>query len=113
MIFDRYYYQIEDDVDGRDIHILGNVYYNDTDAGFRHAMYSFLILNIDEFLKMVEDSSIYEYLYENVGYESENITEYEAEKLDKYYFYGFPGDNLNFLNVTRDSPCGEYFSDRE
>ena len=109
---DRYFYSIKEYTNGiRFIHLSGNIYCNDaceTEENFRIAEWTSLYLNIEEAKEMFESDTFYEYVNERVNYLGD-ITEDEAQKICAEYFGGKPGTQLHIYDITKDTPCGDYW----
>ena len=110
---DRYFYSIEE-YDGRkELHLSGNVYYNDTDETdkcFRLAEWTGLYITIDKLKELIEDDRFFDYIDEKVNYLSD-LTEHEVIETCQLYFNGTPGKWLNIKHVNEDTPCGDYWSE--
>lgn len=109
---DRYFYQIEQDVNGNKcVHISGNIYYNDADGTnecFRHAIWVGMYISIEELKEFLENDDFFDYINERVVY-LDNLTEEEAIEACQVYFDGEPGKWLNIKHVNEDAPCGDYW----
>lgn len=104
---DKYFYIIEQGNGGKVIHMQGNIYSND-DGSYKHAEWTFLYLEISEAKYMLNTDTFYEYINERVNY-LDDITEEIATARVENYFDGEPGTELHILDITENTPCGDYW----
>ena len=113
---DRYFYSVETDGYGnKDVHMLGNVYRNDTDTtetDYRFAEWKFLYLTFKELKKAIDGRWLFGHLCNNVKY-LDDITEDEALDICGGYFCGESGNHLPVSCVSEETPSGNYWFDRE
>lgn len=108
---DRYFYMVEEYNGHKEIHISGNVYYNDadeTDKCFRIAEWTGLYLTVDRLRELLESDMFWEYINEKVAYLGD-LTEGEAVAMCQEFFGGTPGTELDIGLVDEDTPCGDYW----
>ena len=111
---DKYFYSIEDNGSEKEIHISGNVYFNDSDeteTDHRLAEWTGLYLSYDKLEELLDndyEDSFFEYINERVNYISD-ITKEEAKENCETYWDGEPGTELDIKKVTKDTPCGYYW----
>lgn len=107
---DRYFYSIEKPWDTKEIHISGNVYFNDadeTETDHRLAEWTGFCLTLSE-LEELKSGDIFDYLNERVDYLGD-ITEEDAAELCATYWGGTPGTELDIRDVTESTECGYYW----
>lgn len=113
---DRYFYSIES-IDGiKIVHFFGNVYSNDSGESeegndYRIAEWTWMYIEIDKLTNMLNNSTLWDYLNENVAYMG-NLSEEQADKICEEYFGGTSGINLDIEEVTHGTACGDYWFDR-
>lgn len=111
---DKYFYSIEDNGNGKEIHISGNVYLNDSDESetdYRLAEWTGLYLSYDKLEELLDndyEDLFFEYINERVNYISD-ITKEESEEICNTYWNGEPGTELDIKEVNQDTPCGYYW----
>ena len=109
---DRYFYSIEDYGNGKEVHISGNVYFNDadeeTETDHRIAEWTSFALTFAELKELLQDDDFFDYINERVNYLG-NITKAEAEDICNSFWNGEPGIELDISDVTDDTPCGSYW----
>lgn len=108
---DRYFYSVEDFGNGKEVHVSGNVYFNDadgTETDHRIAEWTGFYLTIAELSLLYKNEDLLDYLNERVNYLGD-ITKEEAEDICDEYFSGKPGEMLDIRDVTDDTPCGDYW----
>lgn len=111
----RYFYAIEECGAQKEIHICGNIYFNDADASLtnhRIAEWTGLTLSIAEVQKMLSENTLWEYLDEKVAYLGD-ITRKEANDISNLFWNGEPRIELSIEDVTDDTPVGEYWFDKK
>lgn len=112
----RYFYSIiepNNDIKGKFIHLLGNVYKNnedDKDTCYRIAEWNFFYRCIGEIQEMMKKEIFFNYVDERIR-SLGDITKEEAENLCKTYYDGKQGKELSLYNVTETTPCGNYWFD--
>ena len=113
----RYFYSIELDENGnKTFHLTGNVYLNDgdeTETCYRFAEWTFLYIPIEKAKQMyqsvidAEGCLVFEdHIQERIAYLGD-MTKKEAEEI--CFHCGNPGLELCVLNITEDTPCGDYW----
>ena len=110
---DRYFYSVEDFGDRKEIHISGNVYFNDvdeTETNYRIAEWTGLSLSLEKVKELLDDDCFFEYINEQVNY-LEYITKEEALEICDTFWEGDSGVELDIRDVTLDTPCGYYWFD--
>ena len=112
---DKYFYSIELDENCKKlVHIFGNVFLNDADetkVNNRIAEFKFLYFSIEELIEMLKTDTFYEYLCENVDTLG-NLTKEAAEIVCGTYFNEkTSGFKKSFLDLTKDTPSGDYYSE--
>lgn len=107
---DRYFYSIESDGNERFIHLSANVYNTDGESpkNYRCAEWVFLYIPVEEAKRMFEEDEFYEYVDELVRY-IDDLDENEALSVCKIYHNGSCGKYLDILDITNDTPCGNYW----
>lgn len=108
---DRYFYSIEDNGNEKEIHINGNIYFNDvdtTETDHRIAEWTGLYMTIDQVKELLNEDTFYEYINGRVNYLGD-ITREEASNMCNDFFNGEPGIELDISNVSQDTPCGNYW----
>lgn len=108
---DRYFYTVEEYDGHKEVHISGNVYYNDgdeTDTCYRIAEWTGFYMTIEEIQKLFEDMRFYDYINERVDYLGDR-TEEQALIICQEYFNGRPGNMMRIEQVNEDTPCGDYW----
>lgn len=108
---DRYFYIIEEYNGRKEIHIAGNVYFNDadeTDKCFRFAEWTGFYITVDKLKELLEEDVFYDYINSQVTYLTD-LTEDEAVDMCRVYFNGEPGKWLNIKHVNENTPCGDYW----
>ena len=108
---DRYFYIVEETSGHKEIHICGNVYFNDadeTDKCYRIAEWTGFYITIDKLRALIDKDDLWGYINEQVTYLGD-LTEEEAEDMCKVFFGGTSGVKLDIRCVDEDTPCGEYW----
>ena len=108
---DRYFYSIEDNGYEKEIHMSGNVYFNDADEtenDHRIAEWSGFYMSFQEVKELIDINCFYEYINERVNYLGD-ITKEEALAICNFFWDGKPGTELHIFEVTQDTPCGHYW----
>lgn len=108
---DRYFYIVEECDQHKEIHICGNVYFNDvdgTDKCYRIAEWNGLWLTVNNLKKLLAEDMFWEYINEKVAYLGD-LTEDEAKDMCKVFFDGSSGARLDIRLVDEDTPCGDYW----
>lgn len=108
---DRYFYIVERTNGKTEIHMSGNVYFNDgdeTDTCYRLAEWTGLYMSVYKVQALFEELNFFDYINEKVGYLTD-LTEDEAIKMCQEYFNGTPGKMLRIEQVNEDTPCGDYW----
>lgn len=108
---DRYFYSVEEYGDAKEIHVSGNVYFNDTDeteTDHRIAEWTGLSLPLEKVKELLDDDCFFEYINEQVNY-LEDITKEEALEICDTFWDGEPGTKLDIKEVNEDTPCGYYW----
>lgn len=108
---DRYFYMVEEYNGHKEIHISGNIYYNDangTDKCFRIAEWTGVYLTVDRLRELLESDMFWEHINEQVAYLGD-LTEDEAVDMCKVYFDGSSGTRFDIRFVDEDTPCGDYW----
>lgn len=107
-VLDRYFYIIEQSDNGNKvIHMQGNIYSND-DGSYKHAEWTFMLLEVSEAKYMLDTDTFYEFINERVNY-LDDITEEVATARVENYFGGEPGKQLDIADIAEDTPCGNYW----
>ena len=114
---DIYFYQVEEDFyEGKKqklVHVQGNIYCNendDTDTDWRLAEWTHLYYPVDAVIKMITDDSFYDDLNDKVTY-LDYMDKKDAHKNAIMYFNGKTyGEYLPLESITKDTPCGCYYS---
>lgn len=109
---DRYFYIIEQGNGGKVIHMQGNIYYNDEKQCYEHAEWTFLYLEISEAKYMLDTDVFYNYVDERISY-FDDITEEVMFARVENYFDGEPGIELHISDITKNTPCGCYWFERQ
>ena len=106
---DRCFYSIQLDSDGnKNIHLFGNVYFNDvdiTETNYRHAEWTGMYFGLDEIQEYIDN---FDLVNEKVAYLSD-ITEGEALEISKTYFNGNEGVYLHLVDINNETKCGDYY----
>lgn len=108
---DRYFYSIEECGNTKEIHISGNVYFNDvddSDACYRLAEWTGFYLTMEELRLLLNEDSFFDYINERVDYLGDK-TEQEANHICKIYHNGEPGTELDIRDINSSTPCGNYW----
>ena len=108
---DRYFYAVEDYGDRKEIHISGNVYFNDasdSETDYRLAEYTGLYLIQSELKDLLVTDQFFDYINERVGY-LDDITKTEAELVCQKFWNGTSGTKLHIKDVTEETPAGYYW----
>ena len=109
---DRYFYIIEEYNGRKEIHLSGNVYFNDsgeTEKDYRLAQWTGLYMTVNELKKLINNYDVfYDYINERVAY-LDDLTEEQAMAVCHEYFGGTPGTELDIGLVDEDTPCGDYW----
>jgi hypothetical protein len=108
---DKYFYSIEDNGNGKEIHISDNVYFNDTDESetdHRLAEWTGLYLSYDKLKELLDNDCFFDYINEKVNYLGD-ITKEEALEICNKFWDGEPGTELDIREVNQDTPCGYYW----
>lgn len=108
---DRYFYSIEDYGNGKEIHISGNVYFNDVDESetdYRIAEWVGFSLTIAELTSLLDKEDFIDYINERIDYLAD-ITKEEALDICNTYWNGESGIELNIREVNENTPCGYYW----
>ena len=87
---DRYFYSIEDNGNSKEIHICGNVYFNDvdeTETNYRIAEWTGFYLSLEQVKELLNDDCFFDYINEQVNY-LEDITKEEALELCDTFWNG-------------------------
>lgn len=109
---DRYFYSIGlDENNKKVIHLSGNVYFNDgdeTENCYRLAEWTFRYFDIEIAQFMLDTDTFYEFINERVDYLTD-LSKEKANEVCKSYFNGQPGTELHILDITTDTPCGDYW----
>ena len=112
---DRYFYSVEDFGDRKEIHISGNVYFNDVDemdTNYRIAEWTGMYLSYDKLKELLSDDLLFDYINEQVNY-LDDITKEEALEICDTFWDGEPGTKLDIKEVNEDTPCGYYWFEWE
>lgn len=109
----RYFYILEtDNLGNKQIRMECNVYGNQNE-GFHFNEWVGCIVSIGEAQSLIKDGEFYSTLDEIVKY-SGDVTEDEANAIRELYFEGISsGEKLKIINITSDTPCGDYYFDVE
>lgn len=108
---DKYFYSLQLDNNEKVIHMSGNVYYNDADETencYRIAEWTHLCIGVEDAKQMISEDEFFDFINERVNY-LDNKTETEAKEMCKNYFNGNPGIELHILDITENTPCGDYW----
>lgn len=109
---DRLFFKIEKEDVTKNVHILGNVYFCDVDSSntnYRIAEWTGLDIPVEEVQPLVDKKEFMDYINEKVAY-LEDITKEEAEEICKTYYNGTTGGReLNLTELSKETPCGEYY----
>ena len=108
---DRYFYSIEDYGNEKEVHVSGNVYFNDvdeTETDHRITEWTGFCLSLEQVKELIDEDCLFDYINERVNYLGD-ITKEEAEDICNTYWSGKPGIKLDIKNVTDDTPCGYYW----
>lgn len=108
---DRYFYSIEDCGSEKEVHVSGNVYFNDgdeTETDHRIAEWTGFWLTLEQVKELIDEECLLDYINERVNYLGD-ITKEEAKDICNTYWSGKPGIELDIKNVTDDTPCGYYW----
>jgi hypothetical protein len=108
---DRYFYVIEGNGNRKEIHICGNVYFNDadeTETDHRIAEWKGFYLSLEEVKNLLNDDCFFDYINERVKYLGD-ITKEEAIEMCNIFWDGEPGTELDIRDVDKDTPCGYYW----
>lgn len=108
---DRYFYVIEGNGNEKEIHICGNVYFNDadeTETDHRIAEWKGFYLSLEEVKNLLNDDCFFDYINERVKYLGD-ITKEEAIEMCNIFWDGEPGTELDIRDVDKDTPCGYYW----
>ena len=112
---DRYFYSLEKDNKGnRTIHLSGNVYFNDndeTETCYRIAEWVGLEIEVIKAKQTFENDEFFNFTDERVKY-LDDITEEQAKATCEQYFNGTSGTELHIMDITEDTPCGDYWFER-
>ena len=107
----RYFYIVEEYNGRKEVHLSGNVYFNDvdeTDKCYRLAEWTGFYITVDELKELLENDTFYDYINERVDYLTD-LTHEEAVDICDVYFYGSSGVENHIRNVNEDTPCGDYW----
>ena len=105
------FYAVEEEKEGKSIHILGYFYYaGDGEKPYRALDYTWLCFPLEKFLEMDEDDLDLE--TESVTQYIEDLTEEEVKQEMETYFDGNPGTPLLYEQLTKDTPPGNYINVR-
>lgn len=108
----RYFYILQHDDGGNQIiHLSGNLYYNDadeTETCYRIAEWTAFFLRVDKAKQMLNDNVFFDVVDEKIDYLGD-VSESEAKEIIEVYFNGAAGNELHILDITKDTPCGEYW----
>lgn len=108
---DRYFYIVEEYGGKKEIHLCGNVYFNDvdeTDKCYRHAEWCGFCMSVDKMKELFANGEFYDYINEKIAYLGD-LTQDEAIEVCRTYFNGEPGKMLCIEQVNEDTPCGDYW----
>ena len=109
---DRYFYSLEKGDDGKQIiHLSGNVYYNDGDGTktcYRYAEWVWMCIDVEKAKKMFNEDEFFDFVNEKIKYLGDK-TETEANEICEQYFNGTSGTELHIIDITEDTPCGDYW----
>lgn len=108
---DRYFYSVEETDGHKEVHLSGNVYFNDadeTDKCFRLAEWTWFYVTVDKLKELLEDDMLWEYINGQVTYLT-NLTEDEAIDMCEVYFDGSSGTKLDIISIDEETPCGDYW----
>ena len=112
---DRYFYSLEKDDNGKQIiHLSGNVYFNDndeTETCYRYAEWVGLEIDVDTAKLLFDKYVFFNFSDERVKY-LDDITEEQAKSTCEDYFDGTSGTELQIMDITEDTPCGDYWFER-
>ena len=125
MLKDRIFYSVEEwRYDGKilkQVHIFGNLFKYDMDnelnpRDYEHHEYCGLFVDIDELHEMLNDNKEYgdfdDFMNENVRYAGGYSTE-EAFEMAENYFSTTSVTSLSLWEVSKDTPCGDYYWERD
>lgn len=108
---DRYFYSIESFGNEKEVHVSGNVYFNDvdeTETDHRIAEWTGFYLSLGQIMELLDEDCFFDYINERVDYLGD-ITKEGAKDICNTYWNGEPGIELDIKNVTDDTPCGCYW----
>ena len=109
---DRYFFIVSDTYGEKVIYITGNIFFNDGVADepdcYRIYEWCGMEFSLTELQQLIEDDNFFEYIYERVDYIG-NLTEEEAYESCRRYYSGEPSVQLHIFDVTKDTPCGNYW----
>ena len=112
---DRYFYSLEKDDNGKQIiHLSGNVYCNDADEKetcYRYAEWVWMYIEVARAKEMLDEDEFFDFVNERVKYLGDK-TETEANEICEQYFNGTSGTELNIMDITENTPCGDYWFER-
>lgn len=104
-----FFFTIEEDATGKDVHVLTNLYRNG-DGDLRCADFVNFYIPVSAF-PITSEEALFDFLEltsESVAYLG-NLSEEEAYVLRDTYFDGKPGTFLSVSNITENTPCGKYW----
>ena len=107
----RYFYSVEDFGDRKEIHMSGNIYFNDvdeTETDYRIAEWTGMYLSLEEIENLLNDDCFFDYINEKVNY-LEDVTKEEALEVCNTFWNGKPGTELHITEVNENTPCGYYW----
>lgn len=96
----------------KEVHIFGTLWRDCEDV--HNTTYKFAIVPLNEFVegyKKDEEYYVDNVLQEVQQYESDGLTAKDAEEIFNTYFNGVgPEDELNYSEITTETPDGNYFT---
>ena len=109
---DRYFYILGKDDNGNQIiHLSGNIYRNDvdeTETCYRYAEWVGMEIDVAEAKAMFNSDEFFNFVNERIKYLTDE-TETDANEICEQYFDGNSGTELHIMNITEDTPCGDYW----
>ena len=111
-IENRYIYSIETNEKGfKYIHLYANIYPRDMnriDEGYVVAEYTFLYFTIAGIHSVIKDDVFHEFTNEEVEY-IDYVSKKEGENICLTYHNGKSGTELDLMDITQETPCGDYW----
>lgn len=108
---DRYFYAVEGNGAEKEIHLSGNVYFNDADESdtcYRIAEWTGFCLPLEQVKKLLTEDAFFDYINEKVNYLCD-VTKDDAVMSCSTYWDGKAGEKLDIKAVDENTPCGYYW----